>query len=117
MDAEAVAYSLGFLVREASSHVRLGVRARHGVDGFLFVLQGLDDLAEKFGAVVEEGRDHVFAGRTNGEAIGGFVVRAEREALPHVGALGGSYLPVVVTPIFAISKVADQSVKPPMNSR
>jgi hypothetical protein len=75
-------------VREAPPHVRLGVGARDDVDGLDLVLQGFDDGVQVLAAVVEPRPEHVFARGAHRHAVGGLVLRAERQALPHGDGLG-----------------------------
>src|ERR1700687_477893 len=80
---QAVRHPLNLLVRKAPSDELFGVRIRNNVDRLRFVLQGSNDIVQKLLAVRKERSDHVLARRTYRHAIGGLVVRAERQALPH----------------------------------
>ena len=78
----AVIDRLGLLVGKSFHDMRLGIRTGDHVNRLGFLLEWLHDgLKERF-AVVQEGADHIVAGRAHCHAVRGLVVRAEAEALP-----------------------------------
>src|SRR5262249_61568298 len=89
-----------------------GIRAGEDVERLLLGLQGVDHGLEVRLAVVEEGADHVLAGRADGQAVGRLVVRAEAEALPDRGGLAVADPAAVFAGVPALGNGLDPIAEP-----
>src|SRR5689334_11548066 len=88
-----------------SCDILLSIRIRDDIDRLRFVLQWSNDIVQELLAVGKKWRDYVFACRTNGHAIGSFVIGAERKALPHRYSLGSGHSLAIIFGVLAVSNV------------
>ena len=68
---------------EAASDVGFRIRSGDDVDVFDLFLEWLDDVCCERLPIGEKRLDYIFTGRAYRQAVGGLVVGAERQALPH----------------------------------
>ena len=114
---KSIANQLDDFLGEATSDVGFCIRSGDDVHVFDLFLEWLNDVCCERFSISEKRLDYIFTGRAHSEAVGGLVVGAERQALPHGGGFGVTDLPPIPL-AFALSAICStQSVKPPMNSR